>query len=105
MNFSAASCSEPLRRKSAALQCLVADALFRSGYATLTFVDYDVLEDRVVLHGRVASYHLKQVAQALVQRVPGVSRVDNLLVVQRHNEALRSTDAERHDAGPELQQN
>jgi hypothetical protein len=36
---------------------------------------------RVVLHGRVSSYYLKQVAQVLAQQVAGVLAIDNRIDV------------------------
>jgi osmotically-inducible protein OsmY len=73
--------------------------MFCSGYASLLFVDYEVEQDRVVLRGRVPTYHLKQIAQSVIQRVPGVSRVDNRLVVQRdgdpHRRGLQDANSDR----------
>jgi osmotically-inducible protein OsmY len=65
------------------IHAAVGDALSRSSYATLGLVDYDVDGDHVVLRGNVRSYFLKQMAQALVQRLAGVRRVENRLVVAR----------------------
>jgi osmotically-inducible protein OsmY len=61
----------------------VGDALSQSSYATLGLVEYEVDGDDVVLRGEVPSYHLKQMAQAVVQRLAGVRRVDNRLSVTR----------------------
>lgn len=69
----------------------VGDALSQSSYATLSLVGYDVDGDHVVLRGEVTSYYLKQMAQALVQRLAGVRRVDNRLVVARPAAAFFSS--------------
>lgn len=65
------------------VRAAVGDALRQSSYATLSLVRYDVEGDYVVLRGEVTSYYLKQMAQAIVQRLSGVRRVDNRLVVAR----------------------
>jgi osmotically-inducible protein OsmY len=39
----------------------------------------------VILRGRVASYYLKQAAQAALRELPGVIEVRNELVVLSHN--------------------
>lgn len=69
--------------EASGLHDLVATAMLCSGYASLLFVDIEVEQGRVILRGRVPTYHLKQVAQSLIKRLPGVSRVDNRLLVQR----------------------
>jgi osmotically-inducible protein OsmY len=61
----------------------VGDALSQSSYATLGLVEYEIEGDHVVLRGEVPSYYLKQMAQAVVQRLAGVGRVDNRLSVSR----------------------
>jgi osmotically-inducible protein OsmY len=63
------------------LRTRVLAALVNSGYAALAFIGCDVDHGRVVLHGCVPSYHLKQLAQVYAQRVEGVSRVDNRVEV------------------------
>jgi osmotically-inducible protein OsmY len=67
-----------------------AASLQGSGYAALAFVGCRAHGDRVVLDGSVPTYHLKQLAQTVVQRVAGVGRVDNRLAVRRPGEALRA---------------
>lgn len=73
------------------LKAAAASSLFQSGYAALTSVGCEVRGDRVILHGSVPTYHLKQLAQAFVQRVAGVTRVENHLAVRRSGEALRAS--------------
>jgi osmotically-inducible protein OsmY len=65
------------------LQSRVVESLSSSGYAALTFVGCDVEHNRVILHGCVPSYHLKQLAQVFAQRVEGIGRIDNLLEVRQ----------------------
>ena len=69
-------------RRLHSLQQRVLDALVNSGYAALTFVACDVDGGRVILHGSVPSYHLKQLAQVHALRVDGVGRVENRLEVR-----------------------
>jgi osmotically-inducible protein OsmY len=57
--------------------------LARSGYSPLRTVRVDVHEGLVVLRGRVASYHHKQVAQESAKRVDGVDALRNEIVVSR----------------------
>jgi osmotically-inducible protein OsmY len=64
------------------IQLQVVEALINSGYAALSFVGCDVDHNRVILHGCVPSYHLKQLAQVFAQRVEGIGRVDNRLDVR-----------------------
>jgi osmotically-inducible protein OsmY len=65
------------------LQARVVDSLVNSGYAALALVGCDVDQSRVILHGSVPSYHLKQLAQVFAQRVEGIGRIDNLLEVRQ----------------------
>ncbi|MBA3484382.1 MAG: BON domain-containing protein [Pirellulales bacterium] len=65
------------------LQSRVVESLISSGYAALTFVGCEVDHNRVILHGCVPSYHLKQLAQVFAQRVEGIGRVENLLEVRQ----------------------
>ena len=65
------------------LQSRVVESLISSGYAALTFVGCDVDHNRVILHGCVPSYHLKQLAQVFAQRVEGTGRIDNRLEVRQ----------------------
>ncbi len=65
------------------LQSRVVESLISSGYAALTFVGCEVDHNRVILHGCVPSYHLKQLAQVFAHRVEGIGRVENLLEVRQ----------------------
>jgi hypothetical protein len=56
-------------------------ALRGSAYFELRELSCDFSGGRLTLTGRVPSYHLKQVAQAAVARVPGVVEIDNHLEV------------------------
>jgi osmotically-inducible protein OsmY len=73
----------PGERDQLDLKSAVADTLFHSGYNALSLVGCEVRGDRIILWGSVPTYHLKQLAQAFVQRVAGVKRVDNRLAVRR----------------------
>jgi hypothetical protein len=55
--------------------------LRRSGYLALQDVSCDACAEGVRLRGRLPSYYLKQVAQAVVAEVEGVRRVINLIEV------------------------
>jgi osmotically-inducible protein OsmY len=63
------------------LRAEVRASLRSSGYAALALVACEVDQHTVILHGRVPSYHLKQLAQVFAQRVEGVGRIDNRLEV------------------------
>ena len=56
-------------------------ALARKGYSPLRAVGVVVTDGRVSLHGRVPSFHLKQVAQEAARVVPGGSGLVNRLAV------------------------
>ena len=55
--------------------------LRRSGYLALRDVSCDACAGVVRLRGRLPSYYLKQMAQAVVAEVEGVRRVINLIEV------------------------
>jgi hypothetical protein len=55
--------------------------LRRSGYLALRDVSCDVRAGVVRLRGRLPTYYLKQVAQAVVAEVEGVRRIINLIDV------------------------
>jgi osmotically-inducible protein OsmY len=76
---------------SSQVAAAAAASLQDSGYAALSLVGCRAHGDRVVLDGSVPTYHLKQLAQTVVQRVAGVGRVDNQLAVRRPGDALRAT--------------
>jgi osmotically-inducible protein OsmY len=88
--LSAGECGEePIDTAVLANQCLqdlrlaerVARALRAIGYPSLRAVDVSVGNRRVFLQGRVPSYYMKQVAQAVVLNVPGVTELQNDLDV------------------------
>ena len=56
-------------------------ALRSSGYGSLRRLTCAACDGRVVLTGKVPTYHLKQVAQAVIMRLMQVREVRNLLVV------------------------
>jgi osmotically-inducible protein OsmY len=55
--------------------------LRQSRYLELRAVSCEFHEGVLTLRGRVPSYYLKQMAQSLVDRIPGVSELDNQLEV------------------------
>ena len=55
--------------------------LRRSSYSELRDVHCDFQGGVLTLRGRLPSYHLKQLAQANVAKVPGVVEVDNRVEV------------------------
>lgn len=63
------------------LSANVERGLRATGYSALRSVDVIVISGVVVLQGRVPSYHMKQVAQAIVMTVAGVRDVYNELDV------------------------
>jgi osmotically-inducible protein OsmY len=58
-------------------------ALRASGYGPLRGIEVTVHERLVIFGGRVPSYYLKQLAQAIALAVPGVHQVRNDLDVGR----------------------
>jgi anti-anti-sigma factor len=75
-----ASSLQDARLQAAAMECLRG-----SGYATLRGLRCDVHRAVVEDYGVVPSYYLKQMAQALLQRIDGIECVKNLVEV-RHGE-------------------
>lgn len=63
------------------LICAVEESLRSSGYPALRQVEIEICAGVVVLWGSVPSYHQKQLAQSLAQRVPGVNSIANGLEV------------------------
>ena len=53
------------------------DRLRRSGYLALSDVSCDARDDVLYLRGRLPSYYLKQIAQAVAAEVGGARRVVN----------------------------
>jgi hypothetical protein len=54
-----------------------------SGFAAVRKLRCEVTEAVVIVHGRVPSYFLKQVAQTAILRLDGVRSVRNLVEVQQ----------------------
>ena len=71
------------RSRAEEAQQAVHAVFFASGYAALYFVNCQVVGRQLVLSGQVPSYHLKQLAQVLAQRVDGIEQIDNCLEVSR----------------------
>jgi osmotically-inducible protein OsmY len=59
-------------------------ALRATGYLALRTLEITTRDHRVVLRGKVPSYHLKRIAQAVALAVPGVRQVRNDLDVGQH---------------------
>ena len=85
INEMAASTTESLVEHGVPYSTLVtekvAESFKASGYRTLTAVACHFHEGVVVLRGRVPSFYMKQLAQVLAGRVPGVDVVANRLRV------------------------
>jgi osmotically-inducible protein OsmY len=56
-------------------------SLRATGYPSLRALEISVCGRLVILRGRVPSYYMKQLAQAVAMTVPGIDRVDNDLEV------------------------
>lgn len=57
-------------------------SLIRSGYPDLQRIEVTQHEGAICLHGRVHTYYVKQLAQQLAMREPGVHRVVNDIEVR-----------------------
>lgn len=67
--------SSPLgRRVYNAIQCL--------GYTQLAEINCAAIGSKIILRGVVSSFYLKQVAQTIAVKIPGVHGVENRIVVQ-----------------------
>jgi osmotically-inducible protein OsmY len=64
------------RTAQAAYECLAS-----SSYVPLRHLQCECHQGRLILRGQVPNFYLKQLAQALVAEVPGVSEVHNRIVV------------------------
>gem|GEM_PF-2482073 len=63
---------------------IIGEALRNTGYLSLRKLEVNVTQGLVVLRGRIPSYYMIQVTQAIVRAVPGVREVRNeMTVVQR----------------------
>lgn len=59
----------------------VAASLHARGYPSLNRIQCDADGDHVVLRGALGSFFLKQVAQDVAMKVPGVAQVTNQIEV------------------------
>jgi hypothetical protein len=64
------------------LRAEAVERLHGSGYLLLRGVQCEVSDGVLVLSGRVHSFHLKQVTQAVVMKIKGFRAVKNLVQVQ-----------------------
>lgn len=72
------------RSESSLIQACALDCLQQGGYSGLRRVSCDFSDGVLTLTGKVEGYYLKQLAQALVAKIPGVARIVNRIVVHRH---------------------
>lgn len=68
--------------KANALRHRVKAAYLALGYPQLTNVDCEIDGSTTHLTGSLGSFHLKQLAQAIAIKVPGVLKVDNKIEVE-----------------------
>ncbi|MEM6798159.1 MAG: BON domain-containing protein [Planctomycetota bacterium] len=57
------------------------NALSQSSHLFARTVQCDYADGVLTIQGKVPSFYLKQTAQSLIQRVEGVKRIENALVV------------------------
>lgn len=76
----AADSSEPGTNSPPLLE-KIREALAQTQHVWLQRLEVKVVEDSVLLAGKVPSFYLKQLAQAASQAVPGVGIVRNTLEV------------------------
>jgi hypothetical protein len=69
-------------REDAGLRSAAMKLLQSSGYAALRRLQCEIKEGVVIVHGIVASYFLKQMAQAVIQQLDGIQKVTNLVEVR-----------------------
>ena len=63
-------------------QCELAKSAFREiGYQQLNSITCEMKGDELVLSGNLNSFYLKQVAQSVAVKIPGVGSVRNEIVV------------------------
>lgn len=62
-------------------QCLVREAIRQSAHGGLSWVECELKEGMAILHGKVSSFYLKQMAQELAKKVDGVQLVVNRVEV------------------------
>mgnify|MGYP002389154063 CR=1 FL=1 len=61
----------------------ITEALRESGYVGLRTVEVELEGQTVLLRGTVYSYYLKQMAQEITRKVPGVRHIRNKVTVTR----------------------
>ena len=72
-----------MQRVEESLEDRVGDVADISPYLTGSDIEINTASSRVILHGVVASYYEKQMAQETLLRVDGVDSVENHLEVMR----------------------
>jgi osmotically-inducible protein OsmY len=75
-------CEAPSYPEDVVLRTAAMERLESSGYTAVRKLRCEVAEAVVVVTGSVPSYYLKQMAQAMVQRLEGIRRVVNLVEVR-----------------------
>jgi osmotically-inducible protein OsmY len=70
-----------LANKPDSVESRIRSQLHDNPYHALRFISWDYREGILTLHGRLPTYHLKQMAQAAVAGVAGVDEVRNQIEV------------------------
>ena len=66
-------------------------------------IELDVEQRCVVVHGRVPSYYMRQLALECIKRVAGVTRViDRISVANRHDQRPSDNHSEHESGGPKI---
>jgi hypothetical protein len=69
---------------------VLAAKLRKSSHAPLRRVSGELRDGRIVLHGKLPNFYLKQLAQAVAAQVCGPGRLDNEIVVETLERAAAS---------------
>jgi osmotically-inducible protein OsmY len=77
--------ADPAQLANPYLAARIEQALRATGYPALRHVHFWAVGGIAILRGAVPSYYMKQIAQAAVSGVPGVSDVHNELDVVPHD--------------------
>jgi hypothetical protein len=72
------------------MEKMAEDRLRNSAYLELRTISCDIHEGVITLRGRVPSYHLKQLAQALLHEIEGILELNNQLDVVASGDARQS---------------
>jgi osmotically-inducible protein OsmY len=80
-------------RSRTPLARIASERLRESSHRSLWNVSCDDREGSLILRGRVASYHVKQLAQEIVSRIDGVEEIVNRLEVPDTLPSLETADA------------